>query len=353
MNRKFCLLMIILSIFLVGCDKVYLNSIETKPIEFSTQLAGSPLAVNDKGVYFVEDNFLYYMGWHNLKTAKLTGMAFADDKEVEDPYAFSFKRYSETLGEGDLILYGDHLYGIFYLNKSDGSNKQTLNRMNLKGEKMERLITFEDFTTRFRIDSGNVYAYSIDEVKQKEYIQIYNNKLEKIDRLEYNLSSNENVYGFYLDKGELVIPKAIFSPDKPSNILYDNGNKKLSYEFISSLDKIDFNSDEILMKGIFENRDDVFEFDNKLITFATEDFFYTSNVADAQVYQQYNLDGTLNNSIKPSYHIDSIGDIDTGFFKSDFNYIERIYNDRYVFASTFGKFYMCDLELESCRYLNE
>lgn len=346
--------MLIISILLVGCNKVHLKSIETKPIDSSTSFVFSSLAVNDKGVYFIEDFFLYYMSWHNLKTAKLTTMAFADDKEVEDPYEIEFKNYLEIFSSGDLILYGDHLYGLYEFSAGDGSSKQTLSRMNLKGENLETLLTFDEFVAKFKIDSGNIYVYSFDEVNGKEFIEVYNNKLKSVEKLEFSLSNNKyDVYGFYLDMGELVIPENISTYDKPAVIIYDNDNRKISYEFSKRLDLIDFDFDEIIVKGIFENDDMVYELSNKLITLASDDYFYASNVADRQVYQQYNLDGTLNRSITPSDYIDSPGIIETGAFKSDFGQIERVYNDRYIFANTFGKYYMCDLELESCRYLNE
>ena len=351
MKIKILSMVLIFTILLTGCSKPRLESIETKPSELSSVLAPSPLAINDKGVYFVEENFLYYMGWHNLKPAKLTAMTYADDKEVDDPTSFNYERYSESFSDGHLVLYGNYLYGVFELRSGDGSSKQILNRMDLKGENIERVITFDNFVSRFQIDSGKVYTYTRDEVEQKDFIEVYDNKFKSIDKIEF--SQTEDAYSFYLDKGELIVNNEVNNSNTRSMILYDNGDKKISYDILVPLDQLDPDSDEPSMVGIFSNGDKEYKLEDKLITFVTEKYFYASNVSDIQVYQQYNLDGTLNKSIKPNHFIEPVDTRNMGLIRSDFPYVERIYNDRYIFGNSFLKYFMCDLELESCRYLNE
>lgn len=318
------------------------DSIQIEPFDLSTPLIESSIAKTDHDVYFVENASLYYYNINRQKVARLTGMSFADDQEVEND-RISYTRYFESfVQDSDLIYYGDYLYGLFARMSADGGSAYSLGRLNRKGEAYEEVLRFETLPLRFRIDSGFIYVLFEDEVTGESIIEVYDHHFKLIERNLYPESIQ--TYQFFIDKGQLRIP------EEPLTV-YEDEIMRLYYEIHRTTDDSNTSLENARVTAVFSKGDHEIRLDNKIIMYANKDYFYTSSLDGIQAYEQYDHNGTLISRVVPAETITSRGPESAMFTRSDFSLMLRVVDDRYVFGKSQEAHFICDLAMKECDYL--
>lgn len=345
MKKKLVLLIGLLMI--TSCStKGTLKNIQTDNIEYSNAFNIYPMTPGNNGIYYlnVRCDALYFYNEENNSNTKLTNTRYVDDKPSTDVNS-NFKNYEETMTNHEIIYYDDHLYAIFTRLSIDGSFSYSLKRLDRKGENLETLIDFDDYPLRFKIDSGRVYVLFGD---TNLYINVYDSKFNKIETLEFDDSWNQ--YGFYFKNGELIIPESAF-------MIETGDNFNIDYRIINGPNGPDSSVEKTKVTSSITIDGEQHTFEGKLVMYASDNYFYVTNLEGTQTYEKYDFDGNLVSTVIPRDSLNSDRDVSTLFWYSDFSILLRVTNERYVYGYSVKEedfsLFVCDFETSECRYLND
>lgn len=323
-----------------------LNKIQSENIEFSNVFNLFPMTAGNNGIYYLdeESGALYFYNEEIKVNTKLMGTHYIDDKPSSD-FQSNFRQYRETMSNHEIMYYDDELFAIFIKESIDGSFSYSLKRLNKKGENLETLIDFDDFPLRFKIDSGKVYVLFGD---TNLYIKVYNSKFKLTETLEFD--GTKNPYGFYFKNGELIIPETAFVIETDENI-------KIAYNVINAPSGADSSVEKTKVNSSITINGKLHTFEGKLVMYASDNYFYVTNLEGTQIYEKYDFNGKLVSSVKPEDSLITDTDVSTLFWSSDYSLLLRVTNEKYAYghsnkAGTMSLF-LCDFDTSECRYLND
>lgn len=335
--------LIIFLFFITSCSKPKpLVNIDTYSGD-SSSFDFASLASNGEGIYYSQDNALRYYDINNKKSIKLSSTRYADDKEVEsESNEHAYDHYFEGHREGsNLVLYDNHIYGLFSRFANDGSFSYSLKRFDSKGKNLTEIIKFDYFPETFEIDSGKIYVHTYNE---KDLIKVYDKNYNfdyEIEVPTFSLGSK-----FYLINGELIIPEN-------TNSLYLTNTVRSGYSIENGPTSNDPSVDDTKVTGNITVGNESFAYPDKVIGFVSGEYYYTANVKGIQAYDQYDLKGNLLNTVvvSDSLKVDEMSS--NMFWESDFPIMSLVIDNKYIVANGREGYYICSIDNNDCNYLNE
>ena len=329
------LLVLFVLFLLVGCSKDKLENIEIDRHQIIHAYGDVPMGATDNGVYFVEDEMLYYKE-KNQDATPLGYVNYSNGEKVKEIRNANTSNHS--LVRNELICYGDRIYMIYDSDEHDGGSYYQLASVNSKGEDFKTHIIFDYMPRNFKMNNGKVYVTYIDyENDNQNYIETYNRNFE-LESTEYY----DYIYDFYAENGELVVIEE-------SGVDYDSDKVRIK-NIIEW-----FDADTYKGTGIIQIDDKQFTFDNKIVQFVTDKYFYVSSETYPQTYERYHLDGELDKSIIINEHIESTGG-SISLPNSDFSYMQILKDDDVVYGysnSESPKIFEVNFDEGTCNYINE
>ena len=296
-----------------------------------------PMGSTDKGLYFVENEMLYYKE-NNKESVNLGYINFRDGKRMPSDSEINSRTRSDDFVGFELICYGDRIYMIYHTDEFGKNLYYQLASVDLKGEDFKTHIVFDYMPQDIKINNGKVYVTYIDyENNNQNYIEIYNRNFELESTQYYDYISN-----FYTNDGKLVIIEDL-------TVLYDSNQVKIT----NAIDWI--TKDEYKGTGIIQIEDKQMRFDNKIVQFINDKYFYVSSDKYPQTYERYYLNGKLDKAIVIGDHIEGAGRVG-GFVEGDFSYIQVLKDENTVYGFSNisdPKVFEVNFETGTCYYINQ
>lgn len=314
-----------------------LADIEIDPNHNIHTYGNVPIGASDKGLYFVEGEMLYYK--ENEKEAVNLGyINFRDGKRMPlSTRVYSRTRSDDFVGD-ELICYGDRIYMLYHTDEFGKNLYYQLASVDLKGEDFKTHIVFDYMPQEIKMNNGKVYVTYIDyENNNQNYIEIYNHNFELESTNCYDYISN-----FYTNDGTLVVVEDV-------SVLYDSNQVKIT----NLMDWITI--DEYKGTGIIQIEDEQFIFNDKVVQFVTDEYFYVSSETYPQTYERYHLNGELDKSIVINEYIENAGGF-VSFPYSDFSYMQMLKDENKVYGysnSSNPKIFEVDFDKGTCNYIDE
>lgn len=331
---------VLMAVCLVGCSSGTLASISMDQngvvrnwSEFVT--------FNDSGVYFTNSNDELFFKEDGQEKVSLGYINFVDGKKqniYEDWYSTSQDVYI-VLG-ACTEFYDGRLYLLYEHQNASGGNTYELCSLNEKGEDLKSHITFEYYPNSFYITDGKIYVCTCYTDKNVDYISVYDSNFKEIETEEYDTTTTDPSY-FYIVNGEIKMPDF-------NTVTYDYGDVRFSRK----VDKIEGEENSYHITGLYDTGELHLEFEDCVVLFVNDKYFYTS-VLDytggltEQVYARYNLNGTLDSSIRIADQLDT-GSSDLGYGQ-----MVSLRGEDQVFGKSDKGLFTCDFESRKCEYLYE
>lgn len=325
----------LLIVFFMTSPKNKLENIEIDQNRIIHAYGDVPMGATDKGIYFVEDEILYYK--ENNKDVISLGYINYRDGEKK-PYRSADKTRRDDFTGFELICYGDRIYMQYYTDEFGKNCYYQLASVDSKGEDFKTHIIFDNMPQDIKINNGKVYVSYIDfENNNQNYIEIYNQNFE-LESTEYY----DQISNYYTENGELVVVEDNY-------VVYENDKIKITNE-------IEIISDDAYKgTGIIQIEDEQFIFDNKTVQFVTDKYFYVSSDTCPQTYERYHINGELDKSIVINDHIESTDGF-ISFPNSDFSYMQILKDEDVVYGysnSINPKYFEVNFKTGTCNYINE
>lgn len=297
---------------------------------------------NDDGVYFADRWGELFFKEDGQEKVSLGYINYVDGKNT-NIYSGYYDGIQEkySLMYASMEYYDGRIYTMYGHYNASGGDTYELCSLNAKGEDLQSHITFEYMPESFMITDGKVYVCTTDPENHTEYITVYDGNFKEEETNEYD-SNTTYANGFYIVDGEVKVPNSL------SDVDYDDGNVQLSRR--SQLLEGTENAYELT--GIYDKGNVHVELKDRVIEFVNDQYFYAYyvNLADTvmeQVYERYNLDGTLDTSIRIKDWITS----DETISHMDFGGMINLRGKDQTFGLSQNGLFTCDFSSGECEYL--
>lgn len=324
---------------LIGCTSSQEQSDSSLTIDKNSYLMNfetASVCFDSDGYYFIDDNTELFYKADDQKAISLGFMRFADGVQADSS---AYPAYNNSILEfftsSDIVLYNNRIYMVFTETKNDNSFTQQICSVDLKGKDFKSELTLDEVPQHMLFNGGKVYVDYFDYENNLVIVNVYDTDFKLLETKEYNFTGGGP--RFYVENNDF------FATDSPYT-LYNNGTIKLSY-------RLELDNKKWI--GVYDNGDLHLEFEDKMVLFVNDQYFYVCSSASPQTYERYNLDGTLDSSIVIDTQIESKGNTPNASNDNDFSFMLKLRGEDIAIGHSANHLFTCNFETGKCEYLDE